>query len=259
MSTLHALILALIQGITEFLPVSSKSHMALYQLWFGSGSPDVAYEFSLHIGTIAATLVYFRRDLLPVLKDRKLLLMLFVTTCLLLLAWPVHHLAERLLGSELAIATGFLVLAVLLFSAERLGGSLEEAGLPQAVAIGFAQAMAVWPGISRSGTTAFAALATGLKPAAAFRYIFLCSIPALSGVALYELLKGLRHRGDATAGALTVATPVLIVGILISGVTGYFALHLLDQVFIRRRLAIFGAYVLGLSVVIFARHLWPGA
>ena len=257
MSILHALILALIQGITEFLPVSSKSHMALYQLWFGSGSPDVAYEFALHLGTIGATLAYFRKNLLPALKDRRLMLMLFITTSLLLLAWPVHHLAEALLGNELAIATGFLVLAGLLFTAERLGGILETAGVPQAVAIGVAQAMAVWPGISRSGATAFAALATGLKPAAAFRYIFLCSIPALSGVALYELIKGLRHRGEASAAALTVSTPVLLTGILIAGVTGYFALHLLDQVFIRRRLAIFGAYVLGLAVVIFARHLSP--
>lgn len=257
MSTLHALILALIQGITEFLPVSSKSHMALYQLWFGGGTPDVAYEFALHFGTIAATLVYFRKELLPVLQDRKLMLMLLITTSLLLLAWPVHHLAERLLGSELAIATGFVVLAALLFSAERLGGTLENAGVPQAVAVGVAQAMAVWPGISRSGATAFAALATGLKPAAAFRYIFLCSIPALSGVALYELAKGLRHRGEATAGALTVSIPVLLTGILISGVTGYFALHLLDQVFIRRRLAIFGAYVLGLAAVIFIGRIWP--
>lgn len=257
MSTLHALILALIQGITEFLPVSSKSHMALYQLWFGSGSPDVAYEFALHIGTIAATMVYFRKDLIPVIKDRKLLLLLFITTCLILLAWPVHHLAERLLGSELAIAAGFIVTGVMLLSAERMGGALEQAGMKQAVAIGVAQAMAVWPGISRSGSTAFAALVTGLKPAAAFRYIFLCSIPALSGVALYELLKGLRHRGDATAAALTVSTPVLLAGILVSGVTGYFALHLLDQVFIRRRLAVFGAYVLGLSAVIFVHVLWP--
>ncbi len=251
MSLLDALILAVIQGITEFLPISSKSHMALYQLWLGGREPDVAYEFSLHIGTIAATLVYFRKELPPTLRDRKLLAQLALTTLCLGLGFPFRHVAERLLGSEVAIAIGFLVLAGLLFATERLPGRLDVPGWGQALAVGIGQSFAVWPGISRSGATSFSALASGLKPAPAFRYIFLCSIPALTLASSYELRQGLKH-GDPRA--LTVSIPVLLTGIVVSGVIGYFALKLLDRVFIRRRLALFGVYVGALALTILLRR-----
>lgn len=252
MSLLDALILAVIQGITEFLPISSKSHMALYQLWLGGKPPDVSYEFALHLGTIAATLVYFRKELPAVLRDRRLLVNLFLTTACLGLAVPFRHHAERLLGNEFAIACGFLALGGLLIATERLPGWLDEAGWKQALAVGIGQAIAILPGISRSGTTSFAALATGLRPAAAFRYVFLCSIPAMSGVAAYELLKGLRQ--PAGAGGLTVSIPVLLAGITVSGVVGYYALMLLDRIFIRRRLSVFAAYVIALAVTILIRR-----
>ena len=256
MSLFDALILAVIQGITEFLPVSSKSHMALYQLWFGGGTPDVAYEFALHIGTIAATLLYFRRDLPAVLRDRKLLGMLFLTTACLGLVYPFRHQAEDLLKSEIAIAIGFVILSGLLLLASRMHGMIEQVGVKQSLAVGIAQCFAVLPGISRSGVTSFGALASGMSSPASFRYIFLCSIPALSGVSAYELWHGLRHRGEAGAAALTVSIPVLLIGIVLSGVIGYFSLILLDRVFLKRKLAWFALYALLLSIVIFARHFF---
>ena len=255
---LHAAILGIVQGLTEFLPVSSSAHLILVPRLLGWNDPFVdtaAFDVMLHVGTLIALLLYFWRDVLRLigaffgsLRDRSLgtdperrlawLLLVSVVPAALLGAalesFFDTFFRERVGWIAIFLATG----AAILWLAERWGTHRRAiAGLrfPEALAIGVAQALALFPGMSRSGITIGAGLFLGLERAAAARFAFLMGIPVIAGAGL------LKARELASTG-IEGHELALVVGVVVSAVSGLAAITFLLAYLRRNSTAIFIAY-----------------
>lgn len=251
------ILLGIIQGLTEFLPVSSSGHLVIANALFQSlGSQPVKdlieVSIVLHLGTLAAVLVFYRREIVRLLGvDRRVIPLLLLGTLPavvvgLLLKKGIS--ADLILDNPLVVGLMFPVTAaVLLWVSRRKPGETEYSQLTwqQSLAIGFMQAVAVLPGISRSGFTIAAGLGVGLNRVAASTYAFLLAIPVIAGAGLLETL-------DAVKKGTTGTPPLnLAIGFFVSFAVGWVALKLLVQWVKQGRLAIFAYYLipLGISVV----------
>jgi undecaprenyl-diphosphatase len=218
---LQMMVLAMVQGLTEFLPVSSSGHLVLFQHFLETRQGDVFFDIVLHVGTLGSVMVVYRRELFRLLKfdapALKYILSLGVGT---LPAVAVGLLAkdfiEGLFHSPVFAAAGLLLTALLLFSTrfsrdpgQALADPWEPRPVPamQALLVGFAQAMAILPGVSRSGSTIASSLWLGLPRAEAARFSFLLSIPAIGGALVLQLLSG---EGEARADILPLALSALV-------------------------------------------------
>lgn len=240
----QAVVLALLQGLTEFLPISSTAHLVLPSLLFGWQDQGLAFDVAVHVGTLAAVLAYYRVDLLRMVRDWfRSLAGLGVTedsrlVCYLALATVPAGLVGLLAGEFIearlrtlpVIATTTLLFGLLLGVADRSAtgrGAGRRLTLGLAMAIGLAQAIAPVPGVSRSGVTITAALLLGLDRQSSARFAFLLSIPIIASAGA---LKGI----ELARSAQPVDWPTLALGTLISGLTAYLCiaafLRLLDRV-----------------------------
>jgi undecaprenyl-diphosphatase len=250
-------ILALVQGLTEFLPVSSKGHLVLAQAALGMREPAVGLDVALHLGTLAAVLIAYRRDVLELLSGltrggwREPLLLFAATLPAAAVGFGFRDALHDLFGSLRATAIGLCGTAAILTVGETVrrrgyGGS-ESVSTRQALLVGLAQACAILPGISRSGTTIAAGLLVGLAPRAAARFSFLLAIPTILGAAVLEL-PGLFRGGD---GGLGMGLGSILAAIALAGLVGYAALRGLLAFLARGAFGWFAGYtlVLGLSVL----------
>lgn len=260
--------LGLVQGLTEFLPVSSSGHLVLFQQWFDLElSPDVELllDTILHLGTLVAVFVVFRGELVGLLKAIpapfrlgwrtawrengmvRLWVWLIVGTIPAGVAGvALEDLFTEAFGSPLAVGGALLVTAAVLLSsllARTLRTPLGEMNVVQAISIGVAQALAITPGISRSGTTIVAGLHVGLDREAAGRFSFLLAIPAILGATVLQLLK-IEYVPDGFA-------PAAIVGFATAAISGYFALRILLRFVRQGRLHWFGIYCILAAVCAF--------
>ncbi len=195
---LAAVLLGLLQGLTEFLPVSSSGHLVL--LRHSGLLPPVwekafLFDVVLHLGSLMAVVFYFGRFLLDLLGRRRKLLLLLVLGTLpaALFGLAAHDLAEELFQSPARVAAAMLVTGVVLAAAHRLNpgrAALEEAGAGAALGAGLLQALAIIPGVSRSGLTIAGGLCGGLKREAAVDFSFLLALPAVAGAAVFALAGG---------------------------------------------------------------------
>ncbi|MEM6328798.1 MAG: undecaprenyl-diphosphate phosphatase [Planctomycetota bacterium] len=264
MSLLEILILAVVQGLTEFLPVSSSGHLVVAnELLEAIGKPPtedlVEVSIVLHLGTLAAVLCYYRREIAKLLGAdwRVLPLLILGTIPAAVVGVGIKKgmpdaTADAVLENVLLAGLMFPVTAVLLFAASRrTPGETEYQQLTwrHALAIGAAQALAILPGISRSGSTIAAGLFSGLKREAASTFAFLLAIPAIAGAGVLEGLDVLE------AGATGTPAGVLAAGFAVSFAVGYAALALLIQFVKRGRLAVFAWYLLPLGVAVVAWRL----
>ncbi|RMF96918.1 MAG: undecaprenyl-diphosphate phosphatase [Gammaproteobacteria bacterium] len=229
MDYLHAIVLALVQGLTEFLPISSSAHLILVPRLFGWPDQGLAFDVAVHLGTLLAVLAYFRRDVADIAGawlaslgrrafDRQAARMgwaVIVATLPVVLAGPLlADLVETRLRSPLVIATTTALFGLLLWLADRRPDrvhGLRAVGLTAAFAVGLAQVLALVPGTSRSGITMTAGLALGLDRETAARFSFLIAIPAIAGAALLELIKLLEQNGPVAWGALGLGLAVAAV------------------------------------------------
>lgn len=225
-------LLALIQGLTEFLPVSSSGHLVLTQQALDTTSTPMLVEVALHVGTLLAVVLVYRRSLLKIARDalsghpRELLLIAVGTLPIVLVGLFAKDAIEELFDSPRAAAFGLLGTAAVLVVGERGRNRAEsseplELGIGQALLLGCAQAVAILPGVSRSGSTIAAGLTMGLAPDRAARFSFLLSIPAICGAAILQL----KDYGEDTAGTPDVG--VLIWAVLFAGFVGWGALRML--------------------------------
>jgi undecaprenyl-diphosphatase len=211
------LVLAVVQGVTEFLPVSSDGHLVLVQNWLAAGEGSLAMDVALHLGTLAAVLVVYRRDLLELLRRllagdaREPLLILLATLPAVAVGLGLKHQIEALFASSRVAALGLFVTAGFLLLGERsrrrasaAPGPAAEITWRQALWIGCAQALAPLPGVSRSGTTIATALMRGVDASAAARFSFLMSIPAVAGAVALEVPGLVREGGFGLELALAV-------------------------------------------------------
>lgn len=247
-----AILLGWLQGLTEFLPVSSSGHLVLAQEWIDVGEHPVVFDLILHVGTLAPALWFFRRDIAMVLKDGLsrgstpwrqrdgvhlawLVVVASVPTAVIGLLFEDHF--EALFDSSLRVAPAFLVTSALLWwtqRAEEGGAALGQVTWRQAAWIGLAQGCAITPGISRSGSTIAVALLLGLRRDVAVKLSFLMSVPAISGALLLKL----RKVDPSTLDAVPMLT-----GAVAAGVTGYFALAWLVAIVQRGHLHRFSLYL----------------
>ncbi len=235
MDHLHAIALALLQGFTEFLPISSSAHLILLPRLLGWEDQGLAFDVAVHLGTLSAVVLYFRRELAPMVRDWGRSLLGRQQTKDSRLAWAVlwgtipvgmaglafKGYIEVELRSELVIAATTIGFGLLLWWADAKGrGERDEyqLGWKDILIIGIAQAVALIPGTSRSGVTMTAGLMLGLSREGAARFSFLLSIPV---IVLAGGLKGL----DLVEEAVPVDWGVMIIGVVTSAITAYVCIH----------------------------------
>jgi undecaprenyl-diphosphatase len=291
----QAIVLGLLQGLTEFLPVSSSGHLNGVPYLLGWEPGSVSFDVMLHAGTLVAVLLYFRGDLVylatrslgvGVTEEGEQQRAWRVVGLLAIGSVPAaaagllfEDVFEAAFASPRAIS-GFLFLtAALLVTAEKIrqrrvaaavgtstsGLSDEQAqvdpgrredtiGFRDAGLVGVAQALAIFPGISRSGATIAAGMALGLSRAAAARFSFLLSIPIIFGATVFKL----PELGTAEPGTLPFAGPQIAVGMLVAALSGYWAIRFLLRLVQTDDLFGFARYVAGFAVLLFAATFWIG-
>jgi undecaprenyl-diphosphatase len=255
-SYLQGIVLGLVQGLTEFLPVSSSGHLILVPLVFGWQDQGLAVDAALHLGTLAALVAYFRRELVGLLTgtiSRRLGALIVVATIPAALAGLLlDKYVEKNVRWPLLIAASTAFWGLVMWIADRRATSsadtreerLEGLTWRQGLTVGVAQALALIPGTSRSGITITAGLFTGIDRPTAARYSFLLGIPITAGAGLKKTYDLLRHGVPAgESGPIAVA-------ILVSFLTGWFAVWFLVNYLKRNSLTPFVIYRLLLSLAI---------
>jgi len=255
---LDLMILAVVQGLTEFLPVSSSGHLVLLQHWMGAYQGDMLLDVVLHVGTLAAVLAVYRHEVRRLLRlDAPALQYMFALVLGTVPAAVVGLLLKDTVESAFTrprlVAVTLVITGLVLLSTRRhdgqdrqLGGQWHPVAPPplQTLLIGSAQAVAILPGISRSGSTIAASLWLGLERAEAARFSFLLSVPAILGALALELLKG----AGATA---TASTPALLAAAVVAFLVGMVALRLTALLVVQRHFWRFALYCLPLGVAAF--------
>jgi undecaprenyl-diphosphatase len=262
MTVAQAVLLGIVQGLTEFLPVSSRGHLALAQaLMPGFAQPGLVFDVSLHLGTVFAIAALEWRKILEVARERYLvrlgaqLVLAMIATSVL--ALPLRRWAEDSIRYPLLIAAGFAVTAGLLIAVRSRSGHLDGPRMTWRASafIGLAQGIVVLlPGMSRSGTTIAAGLGAGLQRRWAADFSFLLSIPAILGAALVE---GWSHRAELAAARNFMGPAVA--GTLTAAGVGFVALVLTRRLVQQGRLHMFAFYLLpmaALTVVLNVLGVW---
>ena len=268
MSLLQSIVLGIVQGLTEFLPISSSAHLRIIPAFFGWSDPGAEFTAIIQLGTMAAVVIYFRRDLWNVattwfrsltrprlrsdLNARMGWYLIIGTIPIGIIGFLFRHQIETGARSLYLMGIMLIVLGLLLGAADSLGSkkrTVESVTRKDAIVVGLAQALALIPGVSRSGATITAGLMMGFDREAAARFSFLLSVPAIVLSGLYELAKELGGSGsmDAGFGSVVVAT-------IVSFIVGYASIAFLLRWLTKHGLYIFVVYrvALGLIVLILA-------
>lgn len=273
MGLFHALVLSVIQGVTEFLPVSSSGHLVLFQSLFGIKEPELFFDVALHVGTLVAVCVFFSKDIKEIAvvlfsvstwsageaglwqrlrqkpEMRLLSLILVGTIPTVFLGLVFRPMAEMVFSSVRVVGIMLLVTGLLLWFTRGLGKEGRNAAqltIWDAVGVGLMQGLAILPGISRSGATIAMAMFKGLNRETAARYSFLLSIPAILGAMVLEL-------DEARVSGFPPLGPVLL-GACVAAVVGYTALKVLIHLVKRGDLYTFAPYCwfLGLIAIVWS-------
>lgn len=259
---IHAVVLGIIQGLTEFIPISSTAHLRIIPALLGWKDIGAAYSAVIQIGTLIATLVYFRKDITELTagffrafrnrdffsnpESRIFLLIIIGTIPISICGLLFKNFIEKEARGLYVISFALIVLALILFIAEKTGKrttDFQQIKIKDGLAIGFAQALALIPGSSRSGVTITAGLFMGLKRDVAARYSFLLSIPAIALSGLYELYKERELLLSENKTGLLIAT-------IVSGISGYIAIAFLISYLKTRTNYIFIVYRILLGILI---------
>ena len=262
MDILHAIVLALVQGLTEFLPISSSAHLILVPVLLGWEDQGLAFDVAVHFGTLIAVVAYFRRELRgmsvswldslrtrnPDEEARLAWAVLLGTIPLGLAGLLFHEQVATLLRSPLVIASTTILFGLALWYADARGAQTRceyRMGAWRVAAVAFAQVLALIPGTSRSGATITAGLLVGLDRKAAARFSFLLSVPAITMAALYETV-------NLVEAAESVDWVAMSIGVVMSGVSAYLCIHYFLKLLDRIGMLPFVIYRLLLGVVLFA-------
>ncbi len=275
MTTLEAIILGIIQGLTEFLPVSSSGHLVLFQKLFGLKQAELFFDVGVHLGTLVAVIIVFRREVKKIItalvqlvssagfketilqrveSDSQLKMALLIVIGSIptaILGFLFAGIADRLFASGLITGLMLIVTGLLLWFTRRTRANFDQARSDRltpknAFIIGIVQGLAIIPGISRSGSTISVGMLLGIDREMAARYSFLLSIPAIIGAGLLSLKDGLSQTD------LPIRATLL--GAFTAALVGYAALNSLLQIVKKGRLHIFAPYcwAVGAAAIIFS-------
>jgi undecaprenyl-diphosphatase len=269
MTLFQAVLLAVVQGLTEFLPVSSTAHLVIIPWLFHWPEMGVAFDVALHVGTLVAVILFFLRTwvelLLNVLglhyparaspedvaANRRLFWLLVLGTIPgALVGYKFEHLVEDTLSKPIPIACAMIVVGGVMWLADRtanLKRSLRGVTLIDSLFTGTAQALALFPGVSRSGITISAALARKFTREAAARFSFLLATPLIAGAAAKELPRLIHMQ---RAGQLDISMSTILISIAVSGIVGYAVIAFFLRYLQTRNLNIFVVYRVAFGIVI---------
>ena len=268
MDIIQAIVFGAVQGLTEFLPISSTAHLILLPWFMGWNDPGLAFDVALHLGTLVALLIYFRSDWIALTRssfdlvrgrttDPNARMALFIAVATIpgaLAGLLFEDIVEGALRSPLVISFTLIALAMVLVAAEKRGRrqkSLDDISWFDAITVGFAQALALIPGVSRSGVTITAGLFRGMKRDAAARFSFLQSTPIIAGAVAKQLL-------DIASLGLTPDQAVpLLAGIVSAGIVGYASIALLLRYLQTHNTFVFVYYRIVLGLVVYLAF-WSG-
>ena len=260
--TLKVILLAILQGIAEFLPISSSGHLVLAQALMGVKDPGITLEVALHAGTLVSTLIYYRSALIKIITG---LLSgaresWHTALCIIISAIPAvlfYMLCKKQVDAAFEdprlVGCALLFTGVVLTTLRWLPTRDELNSFWRSTFIGVAQAIAILPGVSRSGMTISAARIAGISPEKSAEFSFLSSIPLVAGACLKKSLEA--YTETAAPNAETLSPLLLLAGICVSAVVGYFALSLLVRILRGRYFWCFGIYCLiaGCCTIFFTR------
>jgi len=256
MTIIQAVISGIVQGVTEFFPISSSGHLVLLHSLFGFNEQSLAFDIFLHFGTILSIIIFFRRDISRMLqKDMRLLKFIAIASIpTFIIGMIVENMAEQffsmplVVGSSL-VATGlFLLFASIWAIYWKIVRRSRPLGVKNSLAIGIAQGISVFPGISRSGATIGTALIAGLDENEALKFSFLLSIPAVLGA---NVLKVRQIYGNLVSGE----TAAFLAGAIAAAATGFLVIKALFGIVRRNLLFLFGIYCIsiGAAVIVLSR------
>ncbi len=255
MTVIEAILLGIIQGLTEFLPVSSSGHLVIVQTYLPNFTPPgVTFDVWLHLGTLVAVIIYFRQDIKDILfslypqkdevsalkAEQRKLAGLIILGCIptAVIGLTFKDQFEALFGLALPVSIMLGITGLLLWLADRVTSAprkLKQMGILDAIIIGAVQGMAIIPGISRSGSTIAVGIYRRLDRTLAARYSFLISIPAVMGAALLEA-----KEWGSLMGSLNLLP--LAMGFICAAVSGYLAIGMLMRLVIKHKLSYFAYY-----------------
>ena len=276
MNFIQAILMGIVQGLSEFLPISSSAHLVFTSNFYKviknipivqSSNEEVFFDIMVHLGTLIAVLIFFRKDVLNILKamwhalktknweNKEAKLGLFImagTVITVMLALPINEIAEKLVYTPsivgiLLFITGFTLLYSE-YKSKKLEEKKDEVNLKTSILIGLAQGLAALPGFSRSGWTIATGLFCGLDRVTAARYSFLLSIPIILGASMvYPLIKIDIHE------AVQYNWTAIIAGTVVSAIVGYLCIKYFMKFISKFSLAIFGYYciIAGVATAIF--------
>jgi undecaprenyl-diphosphatase len=258
MSIFEALILGIVQGIAEFLPISSSGHLVVLREVFQLEGELFTFDIFVHIGSLAAILAVYWRDVWALLRkpfQKMTGLLILGTVPVVLVGFPLRRvISGQIFTSGIWLAAAFTVTGVLLLMADKFKNCRKEESeitYKDALFVGFMQALALPPGISRSGMTITGALSRGISREAAANFSFLLAIIAIAGAGAVEVLE--LATGRATI--YYIGAMPLIVGAVASGLVGYVSIKLLLKLIKACKLRYFSYYVWALAALIFLDYL----
>ena len=271
MSLFEAIVLGLVQGLAEFLPISSSGHLALLQYFFGiEGESVVAFAVLMHLGTLISVFIVYWKDIVELFQElgrtivdictgkglgtkknetRRLGYMIIVATIpTAIIGLVFNDLFTSFYNSLIPIGVGLLITGTILWIAERLNSSktgIMDMKFRHAILVGICQGLAITPGISRSGSTLFGGLISGINREVAVKYAFLISIPSILGSVVLEAPAAFEQGMD-----MALVVPILA-GVIVSAVSGLFAIKAMISFVSKQKLCYFSYYtwILGALVI----------
>ncbi len=251
---LYAIFLGLLQGVTEFLPVSSSGHLVLFQRLFGLKEPELFFDVLLHLATMAATVFFFRNDLSGIIRSAArreksgltyLSYILVATIPTLLIGFATARNYESVFASLNVVRAGFFATALILIVPSFLPHNPEgEVTGLRALLIGTMQGLSVIPGLSRSGSTIMTGIIMGVNQQSSFTFSFILSIPAIASAVGLHVAQG--------RFSTTFPVPAMVLGFAAAFFSGYLSLAILRKVVLRMKMHYFGYYLLALILVTIA-------
>ena len=255
-------ILGFVQGVAEFLPISSSGHLTLFQHFFGLAEPDNLFNVLLHFATLLAVCIYYFQDVVEMIVEffrgiaalfsrhpshgnppeaRRLVLLVIVGTLPLFAVLLIKNKVEALGSNPYFVSCALLVTGCILFCSDRMAGgrkNARNATLKDVLLVGVAQGFATVPGLSRSGCTISAGMTLGFQRKFAVRYSFLLSLPAVFGATLLKVIKTVKSAEPLAEGIL----PKYLLGMAVAGVVGYFSIRLVDTLAAKGKFGAFAWY-----------------
>lgn len=240
MNASQIIFLGLIQGLTEFLPVSSSGHLVLAEKFLGINQGNILLEVILHLGTTLAILVYFRKSLLKLIQEN-FIAFIIASIPAAFFGLIFRGFLESLFASTLVVSIGLLLTAVFNYFTDKAQARREKLNVTDAIIIGIAQALAIVPGVSRSGSTIFAGTSSGLDRKKAAEFSFVLSVPAVLGANFIEILS---HGMETNLGI-----GLIVLGVVTSFVSGLFAVSMVLRFLQEKRFIVFAVYAFLLATL----------